>query len=128
MSVDDESFDGRFQSGKNYYQATVPQDVRDARKINKVQVEQILNQYLNLPFGELQAAIRDPTKTTMEVLVMSILIQAIKKGDHDRLNFVLDRLIGRVKNNVSFDIQTKSFHEQAVDYIESIDAKSERIE
>lgn len=114
--------------GENFYKTSMPEDLRQARKVNKAEIERILNQYLNAPFGDLMAQVKDPTKTTLEILVMSILIQAIKRGDHDRLNFVLDRLIGKVKNNVTLELETKSFHEQVVEFVEAIDAKHERVE
>lgn len=133
--IESRNMDDRFKTGgrdmppgENFYTKTMPEDVRKARKVNKAEVERILNQYLYMPFGELVAQVKDPTRSTIEVLVMSILIQAIKKGDPDRLNFVLDRLVGKVKNNVVLDFENKSFHEQCVDAVEAIEAKHERIE
>lgn len=121
------SNDGQFKPGENGYQKTIPPDIREARKLNKIEIERILNEYLMSPIGELQSALRDPMKSTIEVLVISVLLTAIKRGDHDRLNFVLDRLIGKVKDNVDVTIR-KSFHEQCVDFIESVEAKFQRVE
>lgn len=119
--------DGRFKPGENGYTKTVPDDLRQARKINKTEVERVLNKYLSAPFGELQAQLKDPNNSTLEVLVMSVLITAIKRGDHDRLNFVLDRLIGKVKDDGNRD-RTLSFNEQVVNFIEAFEVKHERIE
>lgn len=116
-----------FKRGENGYQKTVPKDLQEARKLTKVEIELILNKYLHMQIGELMAQVKDPMKPTLEVLVMSVLITAIKKGDHDKLNFVFDRLIGKVKDNVDHTIKL-SFHEQCVDFIESIEAKYDRIE
>ncbi len=116
-----------FKRGENGYQKTVPKDLQEARKLTKVEIELILNKYLHMPIGELMAQVKDPMKPTLEVLVMSVLITAIKKGDHDKLNFVFDRLVGKVKDNVDHTIKL-SFHEQCVDFIESIEAKYDRIE
>lgn len=116
-----------FSPGQNGYTSNVPEDLRQSRKLTKTEIELILYKYLDKPLGELMAEAKDPTKPTIEVLVMSILITAIKRGDHDRLNFVLDRLIGKVKDNVDHTFKL-SFHEQCVDFIESIDAKFKKIE
>lgn len=116
-----------FGSGENFYQKTVPPDLRQARKLSKLEIELIINKYLYTPIGELMAAMKDPMKDTIEILVISILITAIKKGDHDRLTFVLDRLIGKVKDNVELTIN-KSFHEQVVDFIETIDAQFKKLD
>jgi len=116
-----------FSKGENGYQATVPEDLRQARKLTKVEIELVLNKYLYLPFGEIQAALRDPTKPTIEILIISVLLTAIKRGDHDRLNFVLDRLLGKVKQDVDLNVK-KSFHEECVDFVESIDANFKRLE
>jgi hypothetical protein len=118
---------GRFKSGENGYTKTVPDDLRQAKKLNKQEIERIFNHYLYSPIGDLMAAVKDPMKPTIEVLVISVLLSAIRKGDHDKLNFVLERLLGKVKDNVDVTIR-KSFHEQCVDFIESVEAKFERIE
>lgn len=115
---------GAFKPGENGYMKTVPPDLRQARKLTKVEVELILNKYLHLPVGDLLAATQDPMITTIEALVVSILISAIKRGDHDKLNFVLDRLIGKVKDDVK-DVVPLSFHEQVVDFISKMDKQLE---
>lgn len=117
---------GDFKPGENGYHKTVPEDLRQARRLTKIDVELVLNKYLYLPFGEIQAALRDPMKPTIEILIISVLLTAIKRGDHDRLNFVLDRIIGKVKQDVDVKV-TKSFHEQCVDLVESLDADFTRI-
>lgn len=115
---------GDFQPGENGYTKTVPHDLRQARKLTKVEIELIINKYLYLPVGELSAAAIDPMIPTIETIVISILISAIKKGDHDRLNFVLDRLVGKVKEDVEHKV-TLSFHEQVVDFIGKMDKQLE---
>lgn len=120
--MDDHS--GPFKPGENGFIKTVPQDLRQARKLTKVEIEIILNKYLYLPIGDLMAATQDPMLPTIEALVVSVLIAAIKKGDHDKLNFVLDRLVGKVKENVDHTIKL-SFHEQVVDFIQRMDKELE---
>ena len=42
--------------------------------------------------------VRDPATPMMEVIAAAILAQAAQKGDHVRLEFVLQRMIGKVKD------------------------------
>ena len=42
----------------------------------------------------------DPTTPIFELIIISILKNAFTKGDYQRISFVLDRLVGKVKDQV----------------------------
>ena len=81
----------------------LPDDIKALRKMNKIEVERILNEFVFMTPEELQAKMHDKSTPTMELAVGKILAEAIKKGDQVRLGWVLDRLIGPVKQKVSVD-------------------------
>lgn len=49
---------------------------------------------------ELEAAMKDRTKEAMDLWIIRIVLLGIKNGDHIRLNFMFDRLIGKVTDKV----------------------------
>ncbi len=95
-------------------------EMKEARKINRAIFEEVLNKYLYVPVYELEEFLIDKNNLSLDSLVVSILNEAIKKGDQVRLNFVLDRLLGKVKDVVDHNI-TGSFHSQVVDMISNLD-------
>lgn len=57
----------------------------------------MLNRFISMPLNDVIAFAQNKNNPAMEVLVASILVHGIKNGDQARLTFLLDRLIGRVK-------------------------------
>ncbi len=49
---------------------------------------------------ELAAKLADPKTDTTELMIGSIIAKAVKEGDQARLNFLWDRLFGKVKEVV----------------------------
>jgi hypothetical protein len=77
----------------------------------------------------LEALLKDKAIPARDMVVITILAMAIKQGDTSRLNFLLERTIGKVadKLDVRSQVITKTLHEQIVDEIEKnevIDLKS----
>lgn len=73
---------------------------RMARILNRIAFERICNQYLHLSKDELEDIVRRKETPVIELMVASVVIKAIKSGDQHRLNFLLDRLIGKVPERV----------------------------
>lgn len=45
--------------------------------------------------------IQDPAATMLEIQIASIIARAAKDGDYGRMNFLLDRMIGKVSDEVN---------------------------
>lgn len=88
------------QSGNPGGKAKVPDDIKRARTLNQIELERVVNRYLYLTSHELRERIQDPTTPMMEMMVASIIAQAAQKGDQQRLEFILCRLIGKVKDQL----------------------------
>jgi hypothetical protein len=76
----------------------LPSDLKQARAYSKAEVQASLSRFLRMNIDELKAAVLDPRRPVIDHLVGSICVKGIKHGDHARLNFLLDRLIGKVKD------------------------------
>ncbi len=88
------------QSGNPKGRPPVPEHLRIARKMNKAKFQEILQKYIHCSVGELKETLLDPKSTAIELSVVKILHESILKGDQKRLEFILDRLIGKVRNEL----------------------------
>ncbi len=88
------------QSGNPGGKAKLPEDIKEARSLNQIELERIINKYLYMDKDEVKASIQAPGTPMMELMVASIVAQAAQKGDHTRLEFVLQRMIGKVKDQI----------------------------
>lgn len=85
------------QSGNPNGAPKVPADLVAARKITRQQFELTANKYLSMSVSELSKLDKHKGDITLlEAMIISVIQQGIKKGDHVRLDFLLDRLIGKV--------------------------------
>ena len=97
----------RFQPGKSGNpggKPKVPDDIAKARKLNQQELERVVNKYLWLDRAALQEAVKDPATPMLELMVASIMAQAAQKGDQQRLEFILQRLIGRVTDKIEVKV------------------------
>lgn len=76
---------------------------RKVLEANKKEIEVLISKYLNLPLAKLRVAATKPTTKSMDLMIIKIIIEAIKKGDFTRLNFLLDRTIGKVKDTMDIN-------------------------
>lgn len=98
-----------FQKG----QASNPQgmlpigdDLKNARKLVRSELERLLNKYFFEDFFNIQEVLNKVARgervnvPTGELLIMSVCYTAIKEGDEKKLSFLLDRMIGQVVRKI----------------------------
>jgi DNA-binding sugar fermentation-stimulating protein len=78
----------------------LPSEIVEARKLNRDSLEVALNKYLHMKRDALQAAIKNPDTPMLDVMIASIIAKAVQTGDNTRLDFLLNRTIGRIKEVV----------------------------
>jgi uncharacterized protein DUF5681 len=88
------------ESGNPKGRPPVPADIRAAQKLNRVALARVLDRMINYTQRELEQILMNPNSGILETAVGAILLKSIEEADHMRLNFILDRLIGRVKDEV----------------------------
>lgn len=57
-----------------------------------------------MELAELKKVLSEPSTTVIELIVGKIMFESIRKGDQMRLNALLERLIGKVPNDVRVGI------------------------
>jgi hypothetical protein len=79
-------------------------EVKEARKVTSAEVGLILSRISKYSHKELldyiDRTLNKAEGTVMEVLICRVLDKGVKKGDLAAVNFLLDRLIGRVPQPV----------------------------
>lgn len=88
------------QSGNPNGRPKMPPEVKESRKLNQASVELLLNKYLLMPFEELKALIEAQKCSAGDMLIATVIYKGITKGDHYRLDFLLNRLIGKVTDRI----------------------------
>ena len=100
----------------------IPEEIKEARRLNKLQVEEILNKFLDWPLQDLVNFTANKNSPVLEVLVARILLEGIKKGDQFRLEFIFQRLVGKVKDEIDMNHTGEiSLHARIVDLMENLD-------
>lgn len=83
-------------SGNPSGRPKLPEDIANARKHNSNSVARLLNAFMNMDLDSLKELMNAKTTTNLELMIGRIVIESIKSGDQTRLNFILDRSIGKV--------------------------------
>lgn len=94
--------DGRFKPGNagGPGRPPTPEDIRDIRKYSRFEVERVFDKFLGLTKGDLLERLKHPDTPVLEAILGQIILKAISGGDQVRLGFILDRVIGKVKEEM----------------------------
>ncbi len=93
-----------------------------ARQINSKMFAEMCDKYSSLSIQELRAKIKDPNTLALECAVMSIIYNSAVKSDQNRLNFILDRTMGKVKEVIEHRTQ-----DSQLDYSKLSDSELETL-
>ena len=104
----------------------LPPELKEARSMNANKVETILYKYMGCTADELNLTMKEKSTPAIELLVVSILMTAIQSGDHQKLNFLLERTIGKVidKSQVDVRVGIQTLHDEIMNEIRLNDNKS----
>lgn len=83
-----------------YKSARSKANMREFRQINETYFIDICEKYLMMTREQILAASKDHQLPMLEAWVVSIISKAIKMGDTNRLDFLLNRMIGRVRTPI----------------------------
>ncbi len=72
----------------------------EARNINQIEFERIVNKYLFADLEKLENALADKSLPMLERLVGNIILKGAKRGDVVRAEWVLNRTLGKVRDRL----------------------------
>lgn len=93
------------QSGNPGGRIKLPEDVKQAKNMNRVELERTLNRLVHMTPMQLKEILNAPNTPVFEVMIAQIVTKAAQQGDHMRLNFLLDRMVGKVKEHIEHTIR-----------------------
>ena len=78
----------------------VDPELKKARKLTKTKAAALFEIFMHKSVTELDKICKDPKTTVLEAMIARVAQQAIRDGDQRRLDFMLDRTIGKVKEQL----------------------------
>jgi len=75
----------------------LPKEVRELQKLTKTKSEEILSRLAHMKEVDIKAMIESPETIMIEKMVASTYLKALEQGDQNRINWLLDRTVGKVK-------------------------------
>jgi len=87
-------------SGNPNGRPKLPPEIKEAIKMTRAQFAELLVKYLGLSLLELSEVNKKLDTPALDKIVIAIISNAIKKGDQQRLDFLINRIIGKVKEQV----------------------------
>lgn len=82
----------------------MPPEVKAARQMNRAEVERIFNKYLFATEGEILDVMNDTKTPFGERMFLKVMAKCEDQGDHYRLEFILNRLVGKVPQAVDHTV------------------------
>lgn len=89
-----------FEAGHNVGRPQLPGDIKGARQLNQIELERMLNDLIYKTPKELQHILDSNQSSALEGIVAKVIIEAGRTGDQFRLDFLLNRLVGKVTEKV----------------------------
>ena len=77
---------------------------KQLKQLTEVQLKEIMTMILTADITSVSAVLKNPKSTTLQVWLASAAVKAINKGEVGPLQFLLDRLLGKVKDKVEHSV------------------------
>lgn len=88
------------QSGNPGGRPRDPEALRESKKLTRQHLETTLNRYLFLAEDETTAAFKSKLTPNIDRMVCAVIHKAVTEGDYRHLDFLLSRLLGKMKETV----------------------------
>lgn len=73
-----------------------PVGYRLIKKMNRHQLEVLINELLHMTKEEMKSYVEDPKSQVMKVMILSVILGAIDNKDGSNMDRILNRLVGKV--------------------------------
>ena len=78
-----------------------PEEIKNLSKWTAIEFRAYVLQYLQLSLEELGEVLKNKDAPVIDHLIGKVLYEAIKRGDYQRMQAILDRCIGKVSDNLN---------------------------
>lgn len=90
----------------------MPLDLKGVQKLTPDFVQRLLAKFSSMSLEEVEKHIARDNATILDVMVGKCMVKAAKEGDHQRFGFLLDRMIGKLKAEVTHNIEPETHVEK----------------
>jgi len=80
------------------------------RKLTATHFNKVANKYVLSTVAQLEAKFRDVKTPALDLILIKILIEAADKGDIGKINFFLERLIGKVPDKIIDETEDRTLN------------------
>jgi hypothetical protein len=81
----------------------LPDDLREIKKITPDFVHRLIAKFGRMDLEAIEKVVADKASTAFDVMIGMIIIKAVKDGDYKRLDFLFDRTVGKVLQQVQVE-------------------------
>jgi hypothetical protein len=92
------------QSGNPGGKPRLPEALREMQLIHADELKRVITKYMRMARGEAQVILSDPTTPMMDANILSGLEQGAKNGDLSKFSYLLDRLVGKVSQEMPVSV------------------------
>lgn len=92
------------QSGNPAGRPAMPEDLKAAKALTKQVLLRELNDLIHMTKSELEAALVAAESTMLRRTAARVIQEADNNGDDRRLGFLLDRMVGKVKDELALEL------------------------
>lgn len=93
----------------------LPEGFSEIKKLTSAEVVMLMNKYSNMTLEELKELLEKKEKlSVLDAMIISVLTKSFEQGDQNRFQFILDRMIGTVKQQVDLSNEDGSMKQKAV--------------
>ena len=82
----------------------LPEELKQFKELTSEEVKRLFAKYARMNREQVQSAVTDKDTPMFELVIASGLVKAVKEGDYTKLNFVLDRTIGKVSEKTQIEM------------------------
>lgn len=94
-------------SGNPKGRPPLPGDLKEIKKMSPALVSAVISKFSSMPENDLAHYLKSPGTPMFELTIGSIYAKALREGDYMRLNFLLERCVGKVKEQIDVSLQPK---------------------
>ena len=91
------------QTGNKNGRPKTPPELRKAANLTKIETLERLVKFLQMDIYGLEEVLKDKSRQVMDHWIARICLVGIKEGDNRRLDFMLDRLFGKVQPHIEIN-------------------------
>lgn len=89
------------QSGNPKGGPKIPDTMKKLKSLTEAELVEVGTVLLKGKLSELKALAKDPHTTVIQAMVAGMALKAISRGDSPAFNAIMDRLLGKVKENLN---------------------------